>query len=74
VNPNLTIYAMADQIERHRVNSRPELLTTRRVRPVRVIVQPIGPAGRARLGGVVPSLLGKVQSALPLRRSRVLSR
>jgi hypothetical protein len=72
VNPNLTTYSMADQIERHRVTSRPELPQTHRVRPVQGTEQPSGVAPRARLGGVVLSLIGKVRGAQPLRRSSAL--
>jgi hypothetical protein len=72
VNPNLTTYSMADQIERHRINSRPELLKTRRVRPIRPTEKPGGSTRGARPGGLVLSLIGKVQGTLPVRRSPAL--
>ena len=72
MNPNLTTYSMADQVERHRINSRPELLKTHRVRPEPDVEQPGGTARRARIGSFVSSLIGKVQKASLLRRSPAL--
>jgi hypothetical protein len=72
MNPNLTTYALADQIERHRISSRPELLKTRRARPEPTIELRRGTARRGWLGGAVLSLIRRAQRALPLRRSPAL--
>jgi hypothetical protein len=74
VNPNLTTYSMADQIERHRIASRPEVLRTRRIRPVRDAEVRSGAGWLSQLGGAALAFAGRVQQVIPLRRQPAVTR
>jgi hypothetical protein len=74
VNPNLTTYAIADQIERHRIASRPEVLRTRRIRPVRDAEVRSRVDWFIRLGNAALAFAGRVQRVAPLRRQPAVTR
>lgn len=74
MDPNLNTYWISNRIERQRFNSRPALLATRRISTKLVIEHRGDTARHARLGGAMVSLLGRVQGALPLRRSPAVPR
>ena len=74
VNPNLTTYSIADQIERHRIASRPEMLRTPRTRPMSEARVRSDVEWLARLGSAALSLVGRLPQTVSLLRQPAASR